>query len=401
MQISPETLVPEAELRERLLRFRRRLERDDPDWRLAVVQTKVNLYYLTGTRQSGALFIPRDGEALLCVRRSYARALDESRFPRLEPIRSFRDVGEWFGRFRGAVVHLEKNSVPLAQYERLDRYFSFREIRSLDRSLAAVRAVKSPWELERMRRSGAIHREVLETVLPTLLREGLSEAELGTALFAAMLERGHHGVTRIGAFDTELFLGQICFGESAYYPNPFDGPGGVLGLSPAVPLFGSRSRHLRPGQLVFVDVGCGVDGYHTDKTLVYAFGAPPPAAAVAAHARCIEIQNRLAESLRPGVVPAALYEEILAGLDDAFLENFMGTGPEQVRFLGHGVGLTIDEYPVIAKGFDEPLEENMTLALEPKAVIPGVGMAGLENTFVVTAEGGRSLTGPGLSIREV
>jgi Xaa-Pro aminopeptidase len=294
-------------------------------------------------------------------------------------------------------VHLEKEVVSLAHFERLNKYFGFTDVQPLDPGLLATRAVKTPYELERMTASGRIHQEVLEDVVPTLLIQGISEAELGVEILSAMLQRGHHGVTRIGMFDTELFLGQICFGDSSTYPNPFDGPGGVRGLSPAVPLFGSRERTLRRGQIVFVDVGCGVDGYHTDKTMVYAFGDVPDEARDA-HRQCVDIQNRIAAELRPGTAPSALYERIVADLEPAFLETFMGAGREQVRFLGHGVGLVIDESPVIAKGFDEPLQENMTLALEPKKALPGIGMVGIENTFRVTPAGGTSLTGtsPGL-----
>jgi Xaa-Pro aminopeptidase len=71
----------------------------------------------------------------------------------------------------------------------------------------------------------------------------------------------------------------------------------------------------------------------------------------------------------------------------------MGFGGRRVQFLGHGIGLEVDEMPVIASGFDEPLEEGMTIALEPKKGIEGVGMVGIENTFVVTPGGGRPITG--------
>ncbi len=76
----------------------------------------------------------------------------------------------------------------------------------------------------------------------------------------------------------------------------------------------------------------------------------------------------------------------------------MGFGDRRANFLGHGVGLQIDEFPVLAEGFDEPLDAGMVLALEPKKGVPGVGMVGIEDTFVVTPEGGRSITGdhPGL-----
>jgi Xaa-Pro aminopeptidase len=76
----------------------------------------------------------------------------------------------------------------------------------------------------------------------------------------------------------------------------------------------------------------------------------------------------------------------------------MALGGNKVGFVGHGIGLALDETPVIAKGFDAPLEEGMVIALEPKLGIPGFGMVGLENTFEVTASGGRSLTGDATAI---
>ena len=128
------------------------------------------------------------------------------------------------------------------------------------------------------------------------------------------------------------------------------------------------------------------------------FGKAIPAEAQEIHNQCVAIQNKIAGMLKPGAVPSKIYNSIIASLSDEFLENFMGFGNRQVKFLGHGIGLTIDEVPVIAKGFDEPLKEGMVLALEPKKGIKGVGMVGIENTFLVTPSGGRCITGnnPGL-----
>jgi Xaa-Pro aminopeptidase len=388
--------VPREDLDARLSRLRQRLDQRAPEWRAALVMSKVNLYYLTGTMPSGALLIPRDGEAVLWVRRSLTRSMEESAFPCLRPMRSFRDIAAaWPDRPASCLI--EKEAVSLAHFERLTKYLPFERIEALDPHLAAVRAVKSPWELQRLEEAGCIHRQVLEDVVPTLLEAGMSEAELGADILRAMLRRGHHGVVRISMFDTEMFLGSVSFGESSIRPNPFDGPGGVEGLGPALPSFGSHRRHLQRGDLVFIDVGCGIDGYHTDKTMTYAFG-DLPATAVVAHRRCVEIQDAAARLLRPGAIPEQIYEEVTRDLPKEFLENFMGYGDQQVRFLGHGVGLHIDEFPVIAAGFKEPLEANMTIALEPKKGIAGIGMVGIENTFVVTAAGGRCLTGvnPGL-----
>lgn len=384
-------VVPKSELTSRMQRLRKQLDKGAPEWRVALVFGKVNLYYLTGTMPSGVLVIPRDREATLWVRRSFTRSCAESAFPRIERMRSFRDIAAaWPDRPDAALV--EREVLTLAHVDRMNKHLGFKDLQALDVHLGRVRAVKTEWELGCMERSGKIHREVLEEELPRMLREGISEAELGAEILACLIARGHQGVARVSMFDTELFLGNVCFGTSSIQPNPFDGPGGLLGVSPAVPLFASHSRCLRRGDLVYVDVACAVDGYHTDKTMTYAFG-DLPAAAVTAQKTCVHIQNITAERLRPGAIPAEIHATVLADLDEKFLETFMGCGDQQVRFLGHGVGLHIDEMPVIANGFDEPLEANMTIALEPKQGLEGIGMVGIENTFVVSENGGRSLTG--------
>jgi Xaa-Pro aminopeptidase len=150
--------------------------------------------------------------------------------------------------------------------------------------------------------------------------------------------------------------------------------------------------------MVFIDNSCGVDGYQTDKTMNYMFGEPLPGTAVAIHNECVEIQDRMAALLKPGNTPSEIYAIIMDSLDAGFLQNFMGFGDRKVNFLGHGVGLQVDEMPVIARGFDEPLHEGMTIALEPKKGVPDIGVVGTENTYLVTPRGGKSLTGdnPGL-----
>ena len=389
--------VPSDELQRRMQRFRSRMDRTDPQWQAVVIFGRVNQYYFTGTMQDGLLWIPREGEAVLWVRKSFERALDESLFGRIEPMGSFRDVAAVVDSMPKA-LHLECELVPLALLRRFQKHFPVDDIRPADEALAAVRAIKSPYELELMERSGEIHRRILEERLPSLLEEGMSEAELAARLYPVMVEEGHHGVARFAMFQAEVALGHICFGESSLYPCSFDGPGGNYGLHPAVPVLGSREHRLAKGDLVFVDIGCGVKGYHTDKTLTYMFGGSVDAAAMTAHHQCVAIQEQIAEQLRPGVIPSVIYEQVMAGLSEDFMLNFMGFGARPARFLGHGIGLQIDEAPVIAKGFDEPLQEGMVLALEPKKGIEGVGLVGIENTFVVTADGGRCITGehPGL-----
>ncbi len=389
--------VPLSELKSRMRCFRKQMDMSNPDWEMTVIFSKINLYYFTGTMQDGILIIPKNEEAKFWVRRSYERALDESLFSSIGPMNSFRDAAKSVSRLPDT-VYLETEVVPLALYQRFQKYFPFKNVKSADTQICAVRAVKSEYELSLLRKAGRIHQHVLEDLVPDMLREGMSEAELSTELFSVLVNEGHHGACRFGMFDTEMILGNVCFGESSIYPTYFNGPGGKLGLSPAAPVLGSRDRKLRKGDLVFVDVGCGVDGYHTDKTTTYMFGSSLPQYAIDIHNKCVAIQNEAAAMLKPGAIPSEIYNTIMNGLDEEFLQNFMGFGDRKVKFLGHGVGLLIDETPVIAEGFDKPLQEGMVFALEPKRGIENIGMVGIENTFIVTADGGECITGnnPGL-----
>lgn len=386
------TPVPLTELQQRMARFREIMDIREPEWECVVIFSNINLYYFTGTMQDGMLLIPRNGEPIFRVRSSYERACDESFFPTIAPMRSYREAtGDLPGM--PTAIHLETEVVPLALLDRFRKHFPVKTILPADSHLAEVRSVKSPYELSLMEKAGKIHQKVLEERVPELLRTGMSEAEFASLLYPVFIEEGHQGIVRFGMFDTEIFMGQIAFGESSLYPTAFNGPGGCYGLGPAAPLLGSRERKLQDGDLVFVDTGCGVNGYHTDKTMNYVFGKPLPDEVIEVHYQCVEIQEKMASMLIPGAIPSEIYQTINESLTPEFQENFMGFGNRRVKFLGHGVGLLVDEQPVIARGFDEPIREGMVFALEPKKGIPDIGMVGTENTYVVTSAGGRCLTG--------
>jgi len=373
------------------------MDEQNPGWKMAAIFSKVNLYYFTGTMQEGMLLIPREDEAVLWVRRSIERAQEESLFPLIKPMNSFRDAARTYSNIPDT-IYLETEFVPIAFYNRFQKYFPFEHVKPLDKQVSFLRSVKSSYEMDLMEKAGDIHRRILEERVPKILEEGMSEAEFATKLYSVMVEEGHHGIARFSMLDTEILLGHICFGESSIYPTYFNGPGGNYGMSPAVPLLGSHERKLKKGDLVFVDAACGVDGYHTDKTMTYMFGAPLPDEVIAVHKKCVDVQNKIAAMLKPGAIPAEIYKNVMESLDEDFKQNFMGFGERRVKFLGHGIGLHVDEMPVIAEGFNEPLVEGMVLALEPKKGIENIGMVGIENTFKVTEKGGICITGdnPGL-----
>ncbi len=389
--------LTKSELDKRRATFCTLMNRNHPDWETAIILSKVNQYYFTGTMQDGVLIVRKDQTAYYFVRRSFERAKAEALFDHILPMESYRDVALNMGSECGN-TYLETEVMTLAILQRIQKHLTMRKINSLDKEILLARAIKSSYELKCLEISGKQHHHILQNTVPTLLREGMTEVDFVAELFEEMIKQGHHGISRFSMFQTEIVVGQIGFGESSLYPTSFDGPGGAYGMSPAVPFVGSRERKLKKGDLVFVDIGFGHQGYHSDKTQVYIFGGKPTSEMIIPHRACMEIEKQLAEMLKPGAIPSMIYNTVMNNLTDQFKFDFMGFGRRQAKFLGHGVGLHVDELPVIANGCDLSLVENMVIALEPKKGIAHVGMVGVEDTYIVTADGGRCITGGGSDI---
>jgi len=387
-----EVVVSKQELETRIKRLCTAISEKHSVWDTAIILNRVNQYYFTGTMQEGLLVIKNGGTAKYFARRSYERAKEESPLQIIYPMETYKDIAQMLGNDFGNTL-LEAEVVTVGTLDRLKKHFTIKNMYPIESIIFEVRAVKSPYELYWMTESGKQHSYLMEEVVPSILREGISELDFTAELYEKMLKQGFHGVSRFFKYQTEIIAGQIGFGENSLYPTNFDGPGGMKGMCPAAPIIGSRDRLLKKGDLVFIDIGFGMYGYHTDRTQVYMFGATPSDEVVQAQRKCIEIEKRIAELLRPGNIPAEIYSKIIEALDSDFLNDFMGFGKRSVRFLGHGFGLHIDEPPVIANGFNSPLQENMVIAVEPKKGIAGVGMVGVEDTYIVTPDGGRCITG--------
>lgn len=391
--------LPAEEARLRQSRTLDILAAHAPDAGGLMAFSRVVIYYLTGTAGNGVLWLPRNGEPVLLVRKGEERARLESP---LANIVSFRSYGDLTGLCADAgsslapVVAAEMSGLPWSLAAMLQQRLTGVAFVPGDAVLTRARARKTEWELVKLRLAGARHHECLHDVLPGLLRPGMTEREISHLSWQVFFSRGHGGLMRMGAPGEECFLGHIAAGENGNYPSHFNGPLGLKGEHPAIPFMGYAGSVWRHGTPLALDIGFCLEGYHTDKTQLYWAGNATsiPDAVRRAHDLCIEVQTRAAERLRPGEIPSDIWRSTLEIVERAGLsEGFMGLGSNKVTFLGHGIGLTIDEYPVIAHRFDEPLEEGMTIALEPKMGIAGVGMVGVENTFEVAAGGGRPLTG--------
>lgn len=391
--------VPASELAARLERFRRAMDAAHPGWEMAAVNHKVAMYYFTGTIQEGVLLI-RPQDAVFWVRRSFERACNESHFSDIRPMHSFREAAAFYGS-APKVMYVETKKATLDWERMLHKYFAFEELGSFDSVLQDLRMVKSEYELKQMEQSGAIHETVLDIVAPKLIHGGISEAQLAIAIYSEMVQRGSHGTARFNQALGEEAVGIASFGKSGLVRTGFDGPGGTDGTCIAVQSIGNAFRKLQPGRLVYLDIPCGFDGYHTDKTVVYYYGDlakdEQSKHIIEAQQRCLELEQEVVRLMVPGEPIENLYLRTMDKFDNIYGDAFMNGG----KFLGHSIGLVMDEAPAIAKGFKQPLQPGMTFAVEPKIALPGLGMVGTENTYVVTEKGARSLTGSSHLLREV
>jgi len=384
-------LVPESEVRKRLVRMQSWMRSSDVD--AVFVLQNADVFYFSGTLQSGLLCLPVIGEPVFLVVKSLARAGLESPLKKLVALPGMRkapDLLEAEGVVKLRRVGLELDVLPVNHFQRLSQVFGDVEFTDASDAIRDIRMIKSPYEVEQIRRA-AWQLNTAFREIPDWMRAGISELELAALLEGRLRALGHQGLTRMRGFNNEMGYGTVSIGPSASYPSCFPGPVGFVGLYPGMPN-GAGERRLEPGDTVMVDIVGGYGGYVADKTRTFAFGEVAPDMS-AAHSFVLELIAGIECLLKPGTPCELLYRHALERIKDSPYEaNFMGVGQEKVRFLGHGVGLELDDLPVLAPGFKISLQPGMTLAVEPKIFFPGRGGVGIEDTYLITETGFEKLT---------
>jgi len=379
--------IPAAEIEGRVARFQEALRAAELDGALVLQET--DLVYLAGTGQSAHLIVPAEGEPALFVRKTLERAREESPLARVEPLRSLRELPAALAScgLEGGLLGLELDVLPAAAYLGYARRLDGFELADCSLPLRRVRAVKTTWELERIHVAAEQLSHVAEW-MARHARPGMTELELAAELERELRLAGHQGPIRFRAFNNELFYGSVLAGPSGAVPGSTETP--IVGPGPNVAVSkGASARPIEEGEPILIDFAGAHEGYLADQTRTFSLG-PLPRYLEEPYEAAREIMHRVAAEARPGVTGADLYEKAMELAGDR--EGFMGWGDERVSFIGHGIGLEIDELPLLARGWDEPLEAGMVFALEPKFVFPEVGAVGIENSYLVTGDGVERLT---------
>ncbi|MDW7728485.1 MAG: Xaa-Pro peptidase family protein [Bacillota bacterium] len=373
-------MVPREELYNRIGKLQKSMQKKEIAG--ALIIQRADLFYFSGTGQNAHLYVPADGEPVLIVKKSLVRAEQESAIENIIPFRGWNELIALIADMtpKGSKVGLETDVLPFNLYNRYQKMLDEFSITDISPFIRAIRALKSKYELNTMREAAGIS-EAVFTHAREIIHEGLSEIELAGRLELKARTLGHQGAVRMRGFNQELYFGHIMTGENAATVSFFDGPTGGSGLNPSYPQ-GAGKAVIKPNEPILIDFVSVLDGYMVDQTRLFCIGGLKPHLQEA-YNQAVKIRNALATEGKPGILGSTLYtraDELATGAGLA--NHFMGY-TERVNFVGHGVGIELDELPVIARGLDILLEEGMVFALEPKFIFPGEGTVGIEDTFVV------------------
>jgi Xaa-Pro aminopeptidase len=386
--------VPQTELTARAAHLQRLLT--EAGITLGLIRQPTDLFYYTGTVVEGFLAVPAMGRPLLLVRRPRERpAVGETPwelvfYADLKELPSL--VAHWDPvSQKNAVIGLELDVLPAALYVRFKEHlFSQSTLKDLSLLVRRQRMVKSAYELEQIAKAAAMLDEALKDA-PDLIKPGVTELELAAAIEYRLRLLEHQGLVRIRRWDLEMFYGHVLSGVAGLAAAYIDTPSGGLGFSPAFPQGPSR-KVLAPGEPISIDLAACVNGYVADMTRLYAI-RDLPETAWRAFDLILELFHLFESEARAGALPGDLYRHLVEKVEArGFGDYFMGRGADRVSFLGHGVGLELDELPLLTRHSPFPLEADMVLAFEPKLFLPDVGMVGLEDTGRITEHGVEWLT---------
>lgn len=354
-----------------------------------LVTSIANIYYLSGRVLSGYIYVSVDREMpIFLIRRPMGLSADGG-VVYINKIEQLPQVLESNGMSMPYSVMLECDNITYSEYDRISKVFSNTKIGNCSPLLREARSVKDSYEVDMIIISALKHIEVYSKVAD-MFKEGMRDIDLSIEIERAMRQNGSLGLFRINGQSMEIFYGSLLVGDNAAASSPYDFAMGGEGMNSSLPI-GANGTEITKGKAVMVDMGGNFTGYMSDITRVFSYGKLP-GKAIKAHKVSIEIHDAVRSVAKAGIEAKELYNIALDIATKASLADcFMGK-EQQASFVGHGLGIEINELPVLAPRSRDILKAGNIFALEPKFVIDGVGAVGVENTYLVTDDSVKNLT---------
>jgi len=287
-------------------------------------------------------------------------------------------------------VGMELDVVSVSLFNKIKGVFKDWEVLDVSSEIKEIRSIKSDFEIGQIKKSGEIIDRVFSQSMGHF-QEGITELELDGILTSIGRAHGHQGFLRMRGLNQEMMNIHVLSGESASTSSFCDTPLSGYGVTPAIAQ-GSSERRIKRDQPIVIDYGGGYNGYVTDETRTFVIGRLTDPFKKA-YDVALEIIEEMESTIKPGDFPSQIYERALEKASGAgFAENFMGHGEGKVAFVGHGLGLEINEWPILGRGYRDPLQVGNVFAFEPKFVFPGEGAIGIELDYVLRENGIERIT---------
>lgn len=388
-------LTPKDEIDARIEKFRAEMERKGVQF--SIILQNVDLFYFTGTSQKGILVISVDKDPVFFVAKGLVRATQETPLA-ITPIRKDKEVKDFLidrGILKGE-GGMELDVLPVLVFERWKGILGYDRLVDISPSIKDLRLVKSAFEIKQIKESGAIIDHVFEKA-KSVVREGKREVDIAAILEAEGRMHGHQGLLRMRGLNQEMMNIYITHGVSGTVVSGYDVPISGAGVTHAIAQ-GPSVNKVQRDIPVLIDYGGGYNGYITDETRAFVVGELKETF-IRAHAVAREIIEETMDFAQEGVNAPDIFRKALHRAKREKLgENFMGFGEGKVGFIGHGLGLEINELPVITLRHDVVLKEGMVFAFEPKFIFPNEGAIGLEVDFIVRQKSLERVTDTALDV---
>lgn len=352
-----------------------------------------NMYYFSGTSQYGCLLVPLNNEPVLLIRVNIDIAKRESCIRDTRELVNTKTIGNALSELglNRARIGIEEKLIPAVLHKKVSMVLPEASFCDITNTLYELRMIKQQEEIEQIKKA-AQFTNICHEKAREVLTDGMLENELAAEIEYAMRKAGDEGFIFHSRWSASMFHGMLASGPniatiSGYGAFTITG----TGLSTAYP-YGASNRRIHKGDPVVIDyVGCA-GGYHCDEARTYVIGK--------AEHRLRDIfdllkmtEERALEMIGLGVSVSKMYEASKRIIErSTYKDNFMGFGKYVGRYVGHGLGLEIDEPPIIEPDNKTPVRAGMVLALEPKIMIPEYGGAMIEDTILVTEEGFEIIT---------